>query len=74
MRRVFSGFWNLDTEGSELVLLKSFPWSRHAVRCIAVEHNNLWLHDERQEELCAYLTGVGYRRAVKGEQDDYYAL
>ncbi len=34
-------YWSLDTEGSELALLKAFPFDRYSVRVITVEHNCL---------------------------------
>lgn len=32
-------YWSLDTEGSELRILESFPWDRYRVRVLTVEHN-----------------------------------
>jgi len=34
-------YWSLDTEGSELTILKSFPFDEYSIRAITVEHN--WL-------------------------------
>lgn len=33
-------FMSIDTEGSELDILKTFPWDRYQVRLLVVEHNN----------------------------------
>lgn len=32
-------YWSLDTEGSELMLLNSFPFDHYELRVITVEHN-----------------------------------
>lgn len=32
-------YWSLDTEGSEYMLLKTFPWSRYTVTLLTIEHN-----------------------------------
>jgi FkbM family methyltransferase len=32
-------YWSLDTEGSELAILQSFPFDEYSVRVLTVEHN-----------------------------------
>jgi hypothetical protein len=32
-------YWSLDTEGSELLLLRSFPFERYTFNVLTVEHN-----------------------------------
>jgi FkbM family methyltransferase len=32
-------YWSLDTEGSELAILHSFPFTRYELRVVTVEHN-----------------------------------
>ena len=34
-------YWSLDTEGSELAILKSFPFADYSFRVLTVEHNGL---------------------------------
>jgi len=66
-------FLSLDTEGSELPILQSFPWQDYHVRFIAVEHNLVFTHDSSAKEgIFHYLTGLGFQREVSGIQDDYY--
>jgi FkbM family methyltransferase len=33
---------SLDVEGTELKILKAWPWSTHCVKLWTIEHNNLW--------------------------------
>jgi FkbM family methyltransferase len=61
-------YWSLDTEGSELALLKSFPFDEYACRVITVEHN--WLPS--REQIRGFLESRGYRRAAVLEIDDCY--
>jgi hypothetical protein len=61
-------YWSLDTEGSELAILKSFPYGEYRFRVLTVEHNN-W---PAREPIRAFLADVGYRRvAVLGIDDCY---
>lgn len=67
-------YWSLDVEGSELDVLRTFPWRRYRVRCISVEHNN------NQEKRCGInqlLLANGYKQ-VDGPAgtwwDDFYVL
>lgn len=39
-------YWSLDTEGSELRILESFPFDRYRVRALTVEHNGLPVREE----------------------------
>jgi FkbM family methyltransferase len=66
-------FWNLDTEGSELAILKSFPWDTRSVRSLCVEHNAYLVGETRQEELRAFLTAKGFH-IVGQTKVDLYAV
>jgi len=61
-------YWSLDTEGSELAILKSFPFDQYAFRVLTVEHN--WL--PARDEIKAFLERHGYRRAGTLGIDDCY--
>jgi FkbM family methyltransferase len=61
-------YWSLDTEGSELRILKSFPFTRYRVRVITVEHNR---HPVRAE-IRRFLEGHGYMFIMDFGIDDCY--
>ncbi|MFF8380224.1 FkbM family methyltransferase [Streptomyces sp. NPDC015661] len=61
-------YWSLDTEGSELAILKSFPFDEYAVRVLTVEHN--WL--PARAEVRGFLEARGYRWAAELGCDDCY--
>ena len=63
-------YWSLDTEGSELAILKSFPFEEYQVRVLTVEHN--W--SPARHEICEFLMSRGYRQARNLEIDDGYVL
>jgi FkbM family methyltransferase len=50
-------YWSLDTEGSELSLLKSFPWNDHSVTLLTIEHNQ---EEPRRSEIIGFLESKGY--------------
>lgn len=61
-------YWSLDTEGSELAILKSFPFDEYSFRVLTVEHN--WLpvrNDIRQ-----FLESRGYIMIRDMGIDDCY--
>ncbi len=61
-------YWSLDTEGSELAILKSFPFDAYSFRVITVEHN----HFPVREEIKEFLEFKGYERIKELEVDDCY--
>ncbi|MFF7358619.1 FkbM family methyltransferase [Streptomyces filipinensis] len=61
-------YWSLDTEGSELALLRSFPFDTYSFRVLTVEHN--WL--PVRSEIRAFLEGRGYVWVQEAGCDDCY--
>ncbi|MBS0362736.1 MAG: FkbM family methyltransferase [Proteobacteria bacterium] len=63
-------YLSVDTEGSELDILRAFDFDRYDVRLISVEHN----HTPKRDELLAFLTAQGYRRRFETLSfvDDWY--
>jgi FkbM family methyltransferase len=61
-------YWSLDTEGSELAILRSFPYERYTFRVLTVEHNRYAV----REEICAFLESLGYARIGTFGIDDCY--
>jgi Methyltransferase FkbM domain len=62
-------YWSLDTEGSELTILESFPFESYSCRVITVEHN--WRPVRRQ--IRDYLRERGYHHVADLGIDDCYA-
>ena len=61
-------YWSLDTEGSELALLQTFPFDRYRFRFLTVEHN----FTAARGEIFSFLTARGYRRVRNLGIDDGY--
>ena len=61
-------YWSLDTEGSELALLRSFPFDAYRFRVLTVEHNN----SPAREAIRAFLEPKGYARVRDLGIDDGY--
>ncbi len=62
-------YWSLDTEGSELAILRSFPFDEYRVRFLTVEHNRTW----RRQAIAKFLGEHGMRRVMDLGIDDGYA-
>jgi FkbM family methyltransferase len=60
-------YLSLDTEGSELAILKAFDLSRYDLRALSVEDN------KTSDDVRDYLERHGYRRLVKLGADYLYA-
>jgi len=69
--RAGSGFdyVSLDTEGSELDILRTIDLARHAVALFTIEHNFV---EPRRSEMHALLREAGYRRLNVGFDDWYW--
>ena len=63
-------YWSLDTEGSELAILQSFPFDQYAVRVLTVEHNGT----PDRWRIRQLLESRGYRRVREMGIDDAYLL
>ncbi len=61
-------YWSLDTEGSELAILRSFPFDEYRFRVLTVEHN----HEPVREAIHAFLASHGYVRVRELGIDDGY--
>ena len=61
-------YWSLDTEGSELAILKSFPFDEYSFRVLTVEHNGLPVRAAIKE----FLEHHGYSRIGEIGIDDCY--
>jgi FkbM family methyltransferase len=59
-------YLSIDTEGSELAILRSFDFSKLNVRALSVENNRNTPH------IPEYMRGVGYRRMARLGVDDIY--
>ena len=64
-------YWSLDTEGSELKILQSFPFDTHQVRVLTVEHNR---RPDYRAHIRELLERHGYRLLKNLDIDDCYTL
>ena len=60
-------YLSVDTEGSELSILKSVDLTRFKIRAISVENNR------NAPQIPEYMQGIGYKRIVRLGVDDIYA-
>jgi FkbM family methyltransferase len=67
----FIHFVSLDIEGAELDALKGFPFEKHTIGALAVEHNQ---EEPKRTEIEALMRSHGYRRVHSWYQDDFYVL
>jgi len=51
-------FLSIDTEGSEIEIIRNFPFDKYDIDFISIEHNH---HPERSYELLAMLDHAGYK-------------
>ncbi len=62
-------YLSLDTEGSELVILKDFPFDKYDIRILTIEHNHV---QSLKTGLRNLLTRNGYKLEMEVEVDDCY--
>ena len=60
-------YLSIDTEGSELAILRSFDLPRFKVKALSVENNR------NAPQIPEYMQSLGYRRVVRLGVDDIYA-
>lgn len=65
-------FLSVDTEGSELVILEAFDFSKYKFRTITIEHN----FSKNRIDIYNLLTNAGYERVFEdySSYDDWYIL
>ena len=62
-------FMSVDVEGAELEALRGFPFDRHALGALAIEHN---YEEPKRSEIESLLKRHGYGRVRMVMQDDFY--
>ncbi|WZN67016.1 Methyltransf_21 domain-containing protein [Chloropicon roscoffensis] len=62
-------YLSLDTEGSELDILKAFPYQDFRFNCITVEHN---FQERERAQILRLLEANAYVRVEQREWDDIY--
>jgi len=62
-------YLSIDTEGSELEVLKGIDWERHTFGFISLEHNFV---EPRRSEMRKFLEARGYRHLRENLFDDDY--
>jgi len=67
---LFIEFMSLDTEGSELHILKGVDLSRYTFGYMAIEHNH---ESEKRAAIRSYLEANGYVHIRENVVDDDYA-
>ena len=61
---------SLDIEGAELEALKAFPFDKHRIGAMAVEHN---FEEPKRSDIQLLMGRHGYERVHSWQQDDFYA-
>lgn len=63
-------YLSIDTEGSEIEILRALNWERYRIKVITCEHN----YTEERENIYQLLTSKGYRRKFEAlsQVDDWY--
>jgi FkbM family methyltransferase len=66
-------YLSLDTEGSEIEILRTFDFDQYKIKFLTVEHN---AKEENRQAIYTLLTSKGYDRVLKhiSNWDDFYVL
>lgn len=67
----FIHYVSIDTEGSELEILKAFPFSEYRVGAFTIEHN---FEEPKRHQIRELLEHKGYRFVKEQIVDDWYIL
>ncbi|HWP58698.1 MAG TPA: FkbM family methyltransferase [Candidatus Acidoferrales bacterium] len=67
----FIHYVSIDTEGSELEILKAFPFSEYTVGAFTIEHN---FEEPKRQQIRELLKRNGYRFVREQIVDDFYVL
>ena len=62
-------YMSLDTEGSELEILKGIDFDKYNFGIMTIEHNSV---EPRRSDMKKFLENKGYKLYKKGRVDDYY--
>lgn len=65
----FIHFMSLDIEGAELAALQGFPFERHSLGAMAIEHN---YEEPKRTQIQELLASKGYERVHTWMHDDFY--
>ena len=67
----FIEYISIDTEGSELEVLRGIDYSSFTIGAFTIEHNN---NQIQKEELNKFLESKGYERFAEVQWEDWYIL
>jgi hypothetical protein len=67
----FIHYVSIDTEGSEMEILKTFPFSEYTVGAFTIEHN---YEEPKRQQIRQFLQQQGYRFDKEQIVDDWYIL
>jgi hypothetical protein len=64
-------YLSLDTEGNELDILQAFPFDKHQVNLVTVEHN---FQEPQRTQIKQFLESKGFTRERMHHWDDFYVF
>lgn len=65
----FIEYLNLDIEGSEYEVLRTFPFNEYKFGCMTIEHN---FEEPKRSQIESLLKSNGYKRCAQVHWDDWY--